>query len=207
MIQSLIGKKTYQTRIFTDDGKQIPVTEIVAGPCYVTSIISQDTHKSIQIGFGNSKQMAKAQVGHLKKAGLDKKLRFFREVRVDEIPNDITVGQELTVGSVFAVGDKIRVTGISKGKGFAGVVKRHHFKGGPRTHGQSDRERSPGSIGQTTTPGRVYKGKRMAGHMGVERVTIRGLKVMNINQDTQTIQVKGVIPGHINGLVMIEKEA
>lgn len=207
MIQTLIGIKSMQTRMYTKDGQQIPVTDIVAGPCYVTELITSDTHCAVQLGFSKTRQMNKAQTGHLKKAGLENKLRFFREVRVDAIPDDCKPGQELSVDSVFSVGDKVRVVGTSKGKGFAGVVKRHHFKGGPRTHGQSDRERSPGSIGQTTTPGRVYKGKRMAGRMGVERVTVRGLKVVGIDHDTQTIRIKGMIPGHIHGLVIIEKDS
>lgn len=201
-MNALLGFKKEQSQTFTQDGKRIPVTTIQAGPCWVTHI----TEERYQLGFGTMRHISKAEEGHIKKAGLKEKLRFLRSFRVGDV-GDVSLGKQITVGDVFAVGDAIRVTGTSKGKGFAGVVKRHGFAGGPRTHGQSDRERAPGSIGQTTTPGRVYRGKRMAGRMGSERVTVRGLEVVAINPDTNTLTVKGLVPGGRKGLLIIQKEA
>ena len=149
--------------------------------------------------------ISQAIIGHLKKAGLDKNPpRFLREVRVTDL-GDLKPGSEIKADDVFKEGDKVAITGISKGKGFAGVVKRHHFKGGPRTHGQSDRERAPGSIGQTTTPGRVYKGKRMAGRMGQDKVTLKNLKVVSIDTEKNILIVSGLVPGGRNSLLMIKK--
>ncbi len=195
MIHALLGFKVDQAQQFDPDGRRIPVTTIEAGPCWVT----QKTERSVQLGFGTIKNMSKAETGHIKKAGLDKKLRFLRSFPV----SDVTMGQEIKVGDVFAVGDSIRVTGTSKGKGFAGVVKRHGFAGGPRTHGQSDRERSPGSIGQTTTPGRVYVGKRMAGHLGDEQKTVQRLKIVRIDAERQLLLIRGAVPGARNGDVTV----
>ncbi len=191
--------------MFTDQGKRIPVTLIQAGPCWVTEIEDTPSYKSIQLGFGTTRRISKAEEGHTKKAGLTNKLRFLRSFDVADI-GDIKPGSEIKLGDVFGVGDVIRVTGISKGKGFAGVVKRHGFAGGPRTHGQSDRERAPGSIGQTTTPGRVYRGKRMAGRMGSDRVTQRGLQVVAMDATTNMLTIKGLVPGGQNGLLIIQKE-
>lgn len=189
------------------DGKRIPVTEIEAGPCWITATHQTPTYKSIQIGFGTAKNLSKALVGHLKKAGLDKKLRFLRSFRLGDLSDlgDLSLGKEITVGNVFAVGDNVTVTGVSKGKGFAGVVKRYHFKGGPATHGQSDRQRAPGSIGMTTTPGRVFRGKRMAGRLGGDQVTVKGLKVVSINAEKSILTVKGLVPGAKNSLLVIQK--
>jgi large subunit ribosomal protein L3 len=211
MIHVLLGTKLSQSQTYTQDGIRIPVTSILMGPNWVTKIEDIQTRKTVQLGFGDSKHISKAESGHLKKAGLDKKLRFLRSFSLRNIGNisdsgDLTLGSEIKVDMVFKVGDLIRVTGTSKGKGFAGVVKRHNFRGGPRTHGQSDRERAPGSIGQTTTPGRVYKGKRMAGRMGSDRVTVRNLTVVSINPQTQVMTVKGVVPGGKNGLLIVQKE-
>lgn len=203
MITGLLGTKTSQSQQFTDAGRRIPVTVVSAGPCWITHI----TDTSVQLGFGTKKNLNKAEEGHIKKAGLDKKLRFLREFSVSTLSDvsDLSVGKEIKAGEVFAVGDKIQVTGISKGKGFAGVVKRHGFKGGPRTHGQSDRERAPGSIGQTTTPGRVYRGKRMAGRMGGSRVTVAGLEVVSVDNEKNLLVIKGLVPGARNGLLIIQK--
>lgn len=206
MIQGLLATKGTQNQAFTQDGKRIPVTSVVAGPCWVTRITDGGSYKSLQLAFGSAKNAAKAQIGLTKKAGLDIKPRFLREIRVIELPESIKVGSEINVEDVFAVGDMIAVTGTSKGKGFAGVVKRYGFKGGPRTHGQSDRERAPGSIGATTTPGRVFRGKRMAGRMGTDRVTVRGLEVVAIDSQSHTMHVKGLLPGAKNGLLIIQKE-
>ncbi|MBI5619706.1 50S ribosomal protein L3 [Candidatus Gottesmanbacteria bacterium] len=219
MISGILGIKLKQTQTFTDDGRRIPVTEIQAGPCWITRVTDAGQSRRIQLGFGTAKHLSKAEEGHIKKAGLTDKLRFLREIRVpahppahtggvlnSDSPPVCAVGDTITVGDVFQPGDAVRVTGTSKGKGFAGVVKRHHFAGGPRTHGQSDRERAPGSIGQTTTPGRVYRGKRMAGRMGSDQVTVRGLAVVSIDPEKNILTVKGVVPGGRRGLLLITKE-
>lgn len=206
MMQALLGIKLGQSQAFDESGKRIPVTEILAGPNWITEVENQEHFKSIQLGFGTTKNLNKAEAGHLKKAGLDIKLRFLRSFTVSQIEESEKAGTQIAVDSVFQAGDTIRVTGISKGKGFAGVVKRHNFRGGPRTHGQSDRERAPGSIGQTTTPGRVYKGKKMAGRMGSDTVTIRNLKVIAVDPTTHHLTIKGLVPGAINGLLIISKE-
>ncbi|MEK7129622.1 MAG: 50S ribosomal protein L3 [Patescibacteria group bacterium] len=209
MVPAILGIKLGQSQQFTDDGRRIPVTNIQAGPCWITRVTEHGTRRNIQLAFGSAKNLSKAISGHIKKAGLeDKKPRFFCEVQVSPPGDlgDVSLGTEVTVGDVFQPGDAVRVTGTSKGKGFAGVVKRHHFAGGPRTHGQSDRERAPGSIGQTTTPGRVYRGKRMAGRMGSDRVTVRGLTVVSIDPQKNLLTIKGVVPGARNGLLLIAKE-
>ncbi len=199
-----------QSQQFTENGMRIPVTTIQAGPCWVTGSSDFDGFTNVQLAYGKAKHQTRPEQGHIKKSGLDIMPRFLREVRVvggdnkEEIKN--TIGKQILVSDVFAPGDLIRVTGTSKGKGFAGVVKRHHFRGGPRTHGQSDRERAPGSIGQTTTPGRVYKGKRMAGHMGVETITVRNLKIVAIDPQSGILTVKGLVPGAKNGLLLLQKE-
>ncbi len=206
MITALLGKKLGSSQTFDDKGKRIPVTEVLAGPNWITEVEDKEHFKSIQLGFGTIKNLSKAEIGHLKKAGLDTKLRFLRSFTVTEIGENEKPGSQVAVDTVFSPGDVIRVTGTSKGKGFAGVVKRHGFRGGPRTHGQSDRERAPGSIGQTTTPGRVYKGKRMAGRMGNDTVTVRNLKIVAVDPVAQTLSIKGLVPGAINGLLIIAKE-
>lgn len=200
MVNTLLGIKLNQFQKFSPEGKRIPVTAVQAGPCWITQI----NDGRAQLAFGSAKHITKALSGSIKKTGLDIKPRFLREVAAPDL-GDLTVGSQIKVGDVFAVGDKIRVTGTSKGKGFAGVVKRHGFAGGPRTHGQSDRERAPGSIGQTTTPGRVYRGKRMAGRMGNERVTVKGLSVVDVNSETNTLLIAGLVPGRIKGLLIIAK--
>lgn len=195
MVNAVLGKKIEQKQMFLKDGTRIPVTIIDAGGNVVVA-----THKnSLQLGFGIRKRAQKSIIGHVKKAGLEKAPRFFREVSGQEVKP----GTVINISEVLKQGDLVDVTGVSKGKGFAGVVKRHHFKGGPRTHGQSDRERAPGSIGQTTTPGRVYKGKRMAGHMGASRATIKNLQVVDV-VDNQLV-IKGLVPGARNSLVVVNK--
>lgn len=204
MINSLLGSKQRQSQTFLEDGRRIPITLIQAGPCWVTQV----TDERYQLGFGNTRHISKAEEGHTKKAGLKDKLRFLRSFSLGNLSDlgDLSLGSEVRVGDVFQPGDTVRVTGISKGKGFAGGVKRHGFSGGPKTHGQSDRHRAPGSIGSGTTPGRVYRGKKMAGRMGGERVTTRGLRVVAIAQDTNTLTVKGLVPGGQKGLLVIQKE-
>lgn len=213
MISGILGKKIYQTQRFTKEGKRIPVTVIEAGPCPVVAIKTKekDGYRGVQLGFGQKKlkNSNKAQIGQSKKAGIENNTpRFFSEMRVNSEKQDeaLTLGSVVTISDVFQIGDTIQVVGTSKGKGFAGGVKRHHFRGGPRTHGQSDRERAPGSIGQTTTPGRVYKGKRMAGRMGHQQVTVKNLTVVDIDKEKNLLVIKGLIPGAIRGFVTVRKE-
>ena len=202
MIQGIIGRKKGMTQIFTDKGEAAAVTLIEVGPCTVVQVKTTDTdgYNAAQLGFGTAKKIKSAEKGHMKELGSFQCLREFRL----EDTEGVKVGDKIDVG-LFAPGDKVKVTGISKGRGFAGVVKRHHFHGGPKTHGQSDRVRAPGSIGSTTTPGRVLKGRRMAGHMGNERVTTRGLEVIRTDIPNNIIMVKGAVPGADNGLVLIGK--
>ncbi|MBM3118840.1 MAG: 50S ribosomal protein L3 [Chloroflexi bacterium] len=201
MIQGMIGRKIGMTQLFRDDG-EVVVTAIEAGPCFVTQVKTEanDGYDAVQLGFGDAKRINSPQKGHLKGVG---QLRYLREFDVDDI-SSVQVGQKIDV-DMFKPGDLIDVTGVSKGKGFAGVVKRHHFAGGPKTHGQSDRHRAPGSIGATTSPGRVLKGTRMAGHMGDKRVTVRNLKVLDVDSARHLLLVKGAVPGSKKGLLLIEK--
>lgn len=189
-------------------GRRVGATVVSIQPNFVTqvkTVDSKDGYNGIQIGMGEKKSVRKPQIGHLKKAGIDKKIRFFKEVRTDDL-EDVTAGAEVSVGEVFRTGDAVKVTGVSKGRGFAGGVKRHGFHGGPKTHGQSDRHRAPGSIGSGTTPGRVYKGKRMAGHMGVSQVSYKGVEVIAVDKANHLITLKGGVPGPMGGLVVIEKQ-
>lgn len=190
------------TQIFDERGEMIPVTLVEAGPCYITQVKTEekDGYTALQLGFGETKRLNKPQRGHLKELP---PLRYLREVRVKDV-RGYQAGQKFDA-SLFSVGDLVDVTGISKGKGFAGVMKRHGFRGGPATHGQSDRARAPGSIGGTTTPGRVFKGKRMAGRMGNERVTIQNLKVVLVDPGRNLLGVRGSLPGNRGGLVMVRK--
>lgn len=206
MIDGILGIKLGQTQTFDQDGKRLPVTKIKAGPCVVVQIktVKKDGYNALQLAFGEGKKISKPLKGHLKGVNLKKPPLYFKEIKVDN-PYDFKIGQEIKVEDVLKEGDRITVTGWSKGKGFAGVVKRWGFAGGPRTHGQSDRERAPGSIGQTTTPGRVFKGKKMAGRMGGERVTIKGLTVLGIKEGI--LEVKGLVPGPKKGLLIIKKNA
>jgi large subunit ribosomal protein L3 len=205
MLKGLIGKKIGMTQIFDESGLAIPVTVIEAGPCYVTQVRmpERDGYSAIQLGFGEvkPKRLTGGQLGHLKRNTLPP-LRFLREFRVKE--TEVNEGDKVTVES-FVVGERVDVIGTSKGKGFQGAVKRYHFKGGPKTHGQSDRERGPGSRGSGTTPGRVYKGARGPGHMGDDRVTAQGLKVVLVDAERNLIAVKGAVPGAKGGLVLIKE--
>lgn len=206
-MHTLLGKKLQQSQMFLENGFRIPVTQIQVGENVVvaTKTREKDGYRALQIGFGRAKKASKAMLGYIKKAKLKSVPQFLREVRLADSDADSTspLGTKILATEVFKKGDIVDVVGVSKGKGYAGVVKRHHFKGGPRTHGQSDRERAPGSIGQTTTPGRVYKGKRMAGRMGHERVTIRNLTIVDVSNEG--ISVKGLVPGSVNSLVIIKK--
>jgi len=204
MLQGIIGKKLGMTQVFREDGKALAVTAIEAGPSTVAQIktAAKEGYNAVQIGFGEAKQLKSPQRGHLKELG---QFRYLREFRVDD-SEAIEVGQQIDV-SLFEAGDLVDITGISKGKGFAGTVKRHHFAGGPKTHGQSDRHRAPGSIGATTSPGRVFKGTRMAGHMGNRRVTVRHLEVFKADPTRNLLLVKGAVPGAKNGLLLIKKSS
>jgi large subunit ribosomal protein L3 len=205
MLKGLIGKKVGMTQIFDAAGAAIPVTLIEAGPCYVTQMRTndQDGYSAVQLGFGEvkPKRLSGGQLGHLKRNNVPP-LRFLREFRAKD--TELNEGETVTV-SVFAVGDAVDVIGTSKGKGFQGAVKRYHFKGGPKTHGQSDRQRAPGSRGSGTTPGRVYKGARGAGHMGNDRVTTQNLKVVLVDAERNLLGVRGAVPGAKGGVVMIKE--
>ena len=201
-LPGLIGRKLGMTQVFREDGAVIPVTAIEVGPCTVVQVktSAKEGYSAVQMGFGDKKRLTSPEKGHLKGLG---SFRHLREFLVGEGAG-IEVGQKFDVG-LFKPGDIVDVTGTSKGKGFAGVVKRYHFAGGPKTHGQSDRHRAPGSIGSTTTPGRVYKGKKMAGHMGNARVTVMGLEVVQADPARNLLLVRGAVPGHQNSLVLIQK--
>ena len=203
MLQGFLGKKIGMTQIFREDGRVVPVTVIEAGPCVVTQVktLQTDGYEAIQLGFGDVKRRNKPQAGHLKNSKLS---RYLREVSTDDT-SEFEVGQ--TIGAdIFEAGEKIDVIGKSKGRGFAGTMKRWNFGGGPRTHGQSDRARAPGSIGGGTTPGKVYKGLKMAGHMGNRRVTVKGLEIVEVDTDRNLLLVKGGIPGATNSLVQIRRK-
>src|SRR4030042_3184359 len=201
MIQGMIGRKMGMTQLFRDDG-EVVVTYIEAGPCFVTQVKSQakDGYNAVQLGFGEAKQLNSPQKGHLKEIG---QFKHLREFSIEDI-SSVQVGQKLDV-DMFKPGDLLDVTGVSKGKGFAGVVKRYHFAGGPKTHGQSAPHRAPGSVGSTTTPGRVWKGQRMAGHMGHDRVTARNLKVVEVDLPRHVLWVRGPVPGHRKGMLIVKK--
>jgi large subunit ribosomal protein L3 len=205
MLKGLIGKKVGMTQIFDDAGIAIPVTLIEAGPCYVTQVRTSDTdgYSAVQMGFEEvkPKRLSGGQLGHLKRNNLPP-LRFLREFRAKDA--ELTEGEKLDV-SLFTVGDLVDVIGTSKGKGFQGGVKRYHFHGGPKTHGQSDRNRAPGSRGSGTTPGRVYKGARGPGHMGHERVTTQNLRVVLVDAERNLLGVRGAVPGAKGGVLLINE--
>ncbi len=208
-MDGILGIKKDQTQKFRTDGKRIPVTivEVNSNAVIAIKTADKDGYWAIQLGYGTAKKPTRPMQGHIKGAHLEKAPQFLREVRMrdtknaDELPK---VGDFISLTDVLEAGDVIDVTGVSKGKGFAGGVKRYHFHGGPATHGQSDRHRAPGSIGSGTTPGRVYKGKRMAGKMGFETVTVKNLTVAGI--DGTTLYVEGLIPGKLGALVAVEKK-
>lgn len=197
-MNSILAKKIEQGQKFLEDGKRIPVTKLAVAGNVVIGIktLTRDKYSAAQLGF--DKRLKARPAKSLKSA-----YNFIREVRMADADVMPAVGDVIKASEVFKPGDVINVTGISKGKGYAGGVKRYHFKGGPRTHGQSDRERAPGSIGSTTTPGRVYRGKRMAGRMGHEQVTIKNIKIISV--DDNFVLVKGLMPGGRNTLLMLKK--
>lgn len=234
MIKGIIGKKIGMTQVFEDDGSVVPVTVIQAGPCWVTQIKNEngDGYQAVQLGFEEvaanitdekararkvERRMSKPERGHLGLLEATDKhpqrrtfanpvppLRHLREFPVDAL-EDIEEGQRITVDMLFEPGDRVDVTGTSKGKGFAGTIKRHNFRRQPKTHGQSDRERAPGSIGSTSTPGRVKKGMRMSGRMGNDRVTQLNLEVVVVDVERNLLAVRGSVPGTKGGLVMVRQ--
>jgi large subunit ribosomal protein L3 len=230
MIKGIIGKKIGMTQLFNEDGVVTPVTVIQAGPCWITQIKSEekDGYNAIQLGFEElaaneedegkrkrkiERRMNKAERGHLGLLESDAEhqrktlanavpaLRHLREFEIDDV-TDLEEGQRITA-DVFNRGEKVDIVGISKGKGFAGTIKRHHFRRQPTTHGASDRTRAPGSIGSTSTPGRVLKGLRMAGRMGGDRVTVQNLEVVIVDAERNLLAIKGSVPGAKGGLVLI----
>jgi large subunit ribosomal protein L3 len=206
-MSGLIGKKLGMTRIFDAKGNDVQVSVIETGPCYVTEIRTKDKHgyDALQLGFEEKreKSVKKPEAGHFKKSGV-KPMRVVREFRTYDI-NQYKLGDAIKAETVFQVGDNVKVIGLSKGKGFQGVVKRHHFGGGPVTHGESDRTRAPGSLGGSSYPSRVLKGLRMAGRMGGDRVTVRNMKVVRVDAENNIVMVRGGIPGAKNGIVVIQK--
>lgn len=205
MPAGLIGRKLGMTRIFTEDGSVVPVSVIEATPNTVTRIrsVEQDGYVALQLGAGSARRATKPVAGqfkHLDKA--HQRPRHVREVRLDDAAG-YEVGQQLGV-DLFSAGELVDVTGISKGHGFTGPIARHNFRRGPKSHG-SDHHRAPGSIGAGTYPGRVWKGTRMAGHMGDERVTVKKLKVVRVDPERNLILVKGAVPGARNGLLLVQR--
>lgn len=205
MIQGLLGRKLGMTQMFDETGVVHPVTVVEAGPCVVTQVktAEKDGYGAVQLGFGLDKRLNRPEQGHRRASGFMS--RTLRELRADD-PSEFEVGQVLKA-DVFANGEAVDVTGTSKGRGFQGGVKRHGFHGGPKTHGQSDRHRAPGSIGSSATPGRVFKGMRMAGHMGNERVTVQNLKVLRVDPERNLLLIEGSVPGPNKGLVIIRRAA
>jgi large subunit ribosomal protein L3 len=205
MFKGLIGKKVGMTQIFDQDGNAVPITLIEAGPCFVTQIrqIKRDGYSAVQLGFGavDERKISAGEKGHLEKNEIPP-LKYLREFRAKTI--DVNEGDVVDV-SQFAVGSHVDVVGYSKGRGFTGAVKRYGFRGGPKTHGQSDRVRAPGSHGSGTTPGRVYKGSRGPGHMGNDRVTSQHVEVVYVDVEKNLLGINGSVPGPKGGLVVINE--
>ena len=202
-IHGLIGKKIGTTQVFREDGRSDAVTVIQAGPCTVTQVKTEeaDGYIGVQLGYEEARKLNRPRAGHLK--NVDKNFRVLREFGVDDL-SDVELGQEVNV-DLFEAGELVDATARSKGRGFQGGVKRYNFRGGPKTHGQSDRHRAPGSVGAGSTPGKVIKGLRMAGHMGNRRVTVRKLEILDTDAERNLLFVKGAVPGARNSLVLIRK--
>ena len=198
----LIGRKIGMTQVFQDDGTMVAVSVVAIEPNTVTRLRTpdRDGYTAVQLGTDVKKKLSKPETGQLKDLP---KVGTIREFRVDSV-DGMTVGQTFALGDLFAAGDLVDVTGVSKGKGFAGVIKRHNFHRGPKTHG-SDHHRAPGSIGPGTTPGRVYRGLKMSGHMGDERVTIKKVRVVRADPERNLLLVKGSLPGARGGLILVKK--
>lgn len=206
MIKGILGKKLGMTQVFGNDGRRIPVTVVEAGPCTVVQkkTVASDGYSALQLGFVAKKaqRVNKPEMGHFKKAGMGA-FQYLRELRGEDL-DEIAVGQEIRCDNIFVVGDIIDVTATSKGKGFQGVIKRWNFSGGRATHG-SMFHRAPGAIGASAWPSRVFKGKKMAGQMGNERVTVQNLQVVEVRPEENLILVRGAIPGAKNALVILNK--
>lgn len=205
-MHGIIGKKIGMTRIFSEEGRAIPVTVIEAGPCVVVQVKTQkkEGYNAVQIGFGEKRKklVSLPLLGHFEKAKVEPK-RVLKEIRTDQV-DKLKVGQEIKV-DVFRVGEKVKVTGTSKGLGFQGGVRRHGFHGGPKTHGQSDRLRAPGSIGSSSYPSRVFKGQKMPGRMGGEKVTTKNLEVVQVDVERNLLLLKGAVPGKKNSYLTVRK--
>ena len=199
----LLGRKVGMTQIFTEDGLSVPVTVLEVGPCVVTQVktVEKDGVRSVQLGFGHKKRLKEPERGHRQASGYMS--RTLREVKADDAA-EFTVGQVIKADA-FSEGELVDVIGTSKGKGFAGGMKRHGFSGGPKTHGQSDRARAPGSIGSSATPGRVFKGLRMAGRMGNDRVTVQNLRVLRVDAERNLLLIEGSVPGPNEGVVIVQR--
>ncbi len=208
MIQALLGRKLGMTRVFDENGVVTASTLVEAGPCFVMQLRTAETdgYTAVHLGFGAKPRPSKPQRGQLKKAGLPERqgLESIREVPADSV-DDLELGARIDA-SMFAQGEIVDVVGTSKGKGFAGVMKRHNFRGGPKTHGQSDRWRHSGSVGSGTTPGRTFKNMRMAGHLGDARVTVKNLRILSVDPERNIVALRGAIPGPKGGLVVIRKK-
>ena len=202
-VSALLGKKIGTTQTFLESGDSHCVTAVQAGPCTVTQVktVEKDGYDRVQLGYEQVRKLNKPRSGHLKSA--QRLFRYLREVKADDV-SEYEVGHQIDA-SVFEPGEVVDAIGLTKGRGFAGGVKRHGFHGGPKTHGQSDRHRAPGSIGAGTTPGRVLKGLKMAGHMGDKRVTIRNLEVVAVDADRHILFIKGALPGARNSFLMIRR--
>ena len=200
MTIGILGKKLGMTQMYREDGRAEAVTVVEAEPSVVTQVktVAHDGYEAVQLGYGETRRISKPRQGHLRRTG---NFRYLRELPTVDLA-EVQIGHKVDA-SQFQPGDVVNVTGTSKGKGFAGGVKRHGFHGGPKTHGQSDRHRAPGSIGGGTTPGRVFKGKKMAGHMGNQRVTTQGLEVIQVDPERNLLLLKGAVPGARNGLLII----
>ena len=205
-MEGLIGKKLGMSQVFAEDGKAVPVTVIEAGPCFVTQVktMDRDGYAAVQLGFDEKKQKhtTKPLSGHFKKAEVAPQ-RILREVSVDT-SEEYKLGQ-VYGPDVFSKGQLVDVTGVSKGKGFQGVVKRYNFRGGDKTRGQSDRWRAPGSIGQSASPSRVFKGTKMGGRMGGKQKTVKNLQVVGVDTERNLLLIQGAVPGHIDGYVLIKR--
>jgi large subunit ribosomal protein L3 len=204
MSEGIIGKKLGMTQVFGQGGKSEAITAIEAGPCIVTQVknMDNDGYSAVQLGFVEVKNKKTSSKGPAKEKKTVK-YKYVREFKFDD-KQPVEAGQKIDV-SLFKAGDLVDIIGISKGKGFAGGMKRHHFHGGPKTHGQSDRARAPGSVGSNTSPGRVLKGLRMAGHLGRIRVTASNLEILQADPARNLLLVKGAVPGMTNGMVLIQK--
>jgi len=205
-MKGILGKKVGMTQVFDSAGRIMAVTVIEAGPCFVAQLktTGRDGYSAIQLGFEEApaRKLNRPRTGHLRRKGLPP-LRYLREIRIKE-GEKYEEGQKI-LADIFAEGERVDIIGTSKGKGFAGTMKRHHFRGGPATHGQSDRQRSPGSIGACKTPGRVLKGMRMSGHMGSVRRTVSNLLVTLVDPERNLLVVKGPAPGPKGGLLIIRE--